>query len=323
MVRKRRRGAMMIGDAWATPMSVGSDNPVRRVGSKVSLARFAHWLFLAPAMSFITVFIFVPVIYVAYLSLLRWNLLSSHPQFVGLHNYMYLLGDSNFHMALRNSALVSGAMVFISLPIGLGLATLANLGLHATKIYRTVLFGPYVIPLVASGLIWSLLFDGQGGLIDKWLGLLGTAQPNWLGTEPYALIAIIVVTIWQYTGYYMLIFLGGLQSVSENLKEAARVDGAGEWCVFYTVTLPSLSPSIFFAVVVCIIQSLQTFDQVYIMTNGGPDGSTATLVYYIYQQGFQMYNIGPATAASVLLLLILAILTYVQFHVSQRWVVEE
>ncbi|WP_233096015.1 carbohydrate ABC transporter permease [Alicyclobacillus sp. SO9] len=287
-----------------------------------SLYRFTHWAFLGPAMFFITVFIFVPAIYVIYLSLLHWNLLSSHPKFVGLANYKYLFHDSDFRTALSNSGIVSASMVLIALPLGLGLAMLADLGLRGTKLYRTILFGPYVIPLVASGLIWSLLFNGRHGLVDQVLSIFGIQGPNWLGSQPYALIAVIVVTIWQFTGYYMLIFLGGLQGVPVGLKEAAKVDGAGGWRVFTSVTLPSLSPSIFFAVVVCIIQSLQTFDQVYIMTNGGPDGSTTTLVYYIFRQGFGMYNIGPATAASVILLVILAVLTFIQLRVSQRWVVE-
>lgn len=313
-------------EANATPKAVtdaktkqGENRAVRRF----SLHRLSHIVFLAPSMFFLTVFIFVPAVYVVYLSLLNWNLLSSKPRFVGLQNYHRLLSDSNFHTALANSGLVTAAMVFVALPIGLLLAMLADLGLRGTKFYRTILFGPYVIPLVASGLIWSLLFNGTGGLVNQLLGFIGIKGPNWLGVQPYALIAVMVVTIWQFTGYYMLIFLGGLQGVPVGLKEAARVDGAGAWRVFSTVTLPALSPSLFFAVVICIIQSLQTFDQVYIMTNGGPDGATTTLVYYIFEQGFGMYNIGPATAASVVLLVILAGLTYIQLRVSQRWVVEE
>ena len=294
-----------------------------RVPFKAALGRMSHWAFLAPAMLLLTVFIFVPAVYVVYLSLLHWNLLSSHPKFVGFANYAVLFRDSNFHTALINSGLVSAAMVFIALPIGLVLAMLADLGLRGTRLYRTILFGPYVIPLVASGLIWSLLFNGRNGFIDQVLGVFGIAGPDWLGTQPYALMAVMVVTIWQFTGYYMLIFLGGLQGVPIGLKEAARVDGAGGWRVFRSVTLPSLSPSLFFAIVVCLIQSLQTFDQVYVMTNGGPDGATTTLVYYIFQQGFGMYNIGPATAASVVLLVILALLTFIQMRFSQRWVVEE
>ena len=303
--------------------AVERNRPPVVVHEKSLLYRFTHWAFLAPAMFFITVFIFIPAVYVVYLSLLHWNLLSSHPKFVGLRNYLYLFHDSNFHTALLNSGIVSAAMVFIALPIGLGLATLGDLGLRGTRIYRTIIFSPYVIPLVASGLIWSLLFNGSTGLVNAVLHLVGIAGPNWLGTSPYALISVIVVTIWQFTGYYMLIFLGGLQGVPVALKEAARVDGAGTWRVFRSITLPAISPSIFFAVVVCIIQSLQTFDPVYVMTEGGPDGSTTTLVYYIFEQGFGMYNIGPATAASVVLLVILAVLTFVQLRVSQRWVVEE
>lgn len=291
--------------------------------AKAKFPQLKHWVFLGPSTLFIGVFVFVPVVYVIYLSFFRWNLLTSRPKFVGFTNYAHLAHDNAFWTALTNSGLVSAAMVLIALPIGLFLAMFADLGFRGTHFYRTVLFAPYVIPLVASGLIWSLLFNGSGGLVNQILKLFGISGPDWLGTQPYALIAVIAVTIWQFTGYYMLIFLGGLQGVPNSLKEAAQVDGASRIGVFRAVTLPALSPSLLFAVVVCIIQSLQTFDQVYVMTNGGPDGATTTLVYYIFQEGFGMYNIGPATAASVILLFVLALLTFLQLRFSQRWVVEQ
>lgn len=286
-------------------------------------ARLVHWPFLLPAMLFICIFIFFPAVYVIYLSFFKWNLLSSAPKFVGLSNYVHLASDPLFHQALTNSALLTGGMVIISLPLGLFLATIADIGLRGTRVYRTILFGPYVLPLVGSGLVWTLLFNAHNGLINVFLAGVGINGPDWLGSGHFALTAVLIVTIWQFTGYYMLIFLGGLQGVPIALKEAAAIDGANRVHVFRHVTLPAITPSIFFALIVCMIQSLQSFDQVYTMTGGGPDGATSTIVYYIFKMGFAMYNIGPATAASVILLMILAILTAIQLKYSNRWVVEE
>lgn len=303
--------------------SVSAQGTIIATAAKPRLYRRSHWPFLFPAMFFISLFIFVPAIFVVYLSLFKWNLLSSTPKFVGLLNYDHLFVDPLFQQALANSGLIAAGMVFLALPLSLGLASLTNMGLTGVKVYRTVLFAPYVIPLVASGLVWSLLFNGSTGLVDQILLWFGIHGPNWLASGRFALVSVLVVSVWQYTGYYLLIFLGGLQGVPDTLKDAAKVDGAGAWRTFTAVTLPALSPSIFFAVVVSVIQSLQTFDQVYVMTGGGPDGATSTLVYYIYNEGFGMYNIGPATAAAVILLVILAGLTAVQVRFSQRWVVEE
>jgi ABC-type sugar transport system permease subunit len=273
-------------------------------------------------MIFLLIFTFVPAVYVVYLSLFKWNLLSVDLKFVGLANYIHMFQSSDFHQALVNTIVFSIGMVAISLPLGLLLAVLVDLGLRGTRLYRTVLIGPYVVPLVGSGLVWTLLYNPNYGFINQVLHKFHIPAPDWLGTHGYALLAVLIMSVWQYLGYYMVIFLGGLQSVSESLKEAAGVDGANRWQTFWHVTLPSLAPSLVFAFVVCTIQSLQTFDQVYVMTGGGPDGATSTLVYYIYHQGFEMYNIGTAAAASVVLLLLLAILTWVQVKFSNRWVME-
>lgn len=288
-----------------------------------SFTAVSGWMFLLPALLFLLIFIFVPVLYVVYLSLLKWNLLSAHPKFVGLHNYLYLFTSRNFLQALANTGVLSAGMLLISLPLALFVAVLLDMRLRATNFYRTVLFGPYVVPLVGSGLAFTLIYNKDHGVINQVLALLHVSGPDWLGNGRMAMVSVVLMSVWQYVGYYMLIFLSGLQSVPQLLKEAAAVDGAGKWRGFFTITLPSLSPSLFFALIICIIQSLQTFDQVYIMTGGGPDGATSTLVYYIFNEGFQMYNIGTSTAASVVLLLILSLLTLVQVKLSRRWVVDE
>lgn len=285
---------------------------------------WSGWLFVLPALAFISIFIFIPAIYVVYLSLLKWNLLSLHPKFVGLSNYVHMFQSPDFQQALTNTLILGVGMIVLSLPLALFLALLADMGLRGTRVYRTILFGPYVLPLVGSGLVWSLLYNKNYGFVNQILERFFQIHgPDWLGTQGYALMAVLIMSVWQYLGYYMLIFLGGLQSVPQHLKEAAAIDGGNRWQTFWHVTLPALSPSIVFAFVVCTIQSFQMFDQVYVMTGGGPDGASTTLVYYIYNQGFEMYNIGTATAASVFLLVLLALLTWVQVRFSRRWVVEE
>lgn len=274
-------------------------------------------------MAFIVIFIFAPAVYTIYLSLLKWNLLSIHGQFVGLANYKNMFLAPDFRQSLTNTILFTVGMLVISLPVGLLLAVLVDMGLKGTRAYRTILFGPYVVPLVGSGLVWTLMFNPTYGFVDQFLSALGINGPDWLGTQRFALLSVLIMSIWQFIGYYMIIFLGGLQGVPDSLKEAAGLDGANRWQAFKTVTLPALSPSIVFAFVVCTVQSFQTFDQVYVMTGGGPDGATSTLVYYIYHQGFEMYNVGTASAASVVLLILLGLLTWVQVKFTNRWVVEE
>lgn len=290
----------------------------RRIGLE-----WSGWWFAFPAMIFILIFVFIPAVYVVYLSLLKWNLLSSNPKFVGLSNYIQMFQSTDFRQAFSNTILLTVGMVVLSLPIGLLLAVLVDMGLRGTRIYRTILFAPYVVPLVGSGLVWTLLYNPRYGFLDLALAKLHLPAPDWLGSQGYALLAVLIMSVWQFMGYYMIIFLGGLQNVSRSLEEAAAMDGASYRQRFFHITIPALAPSIVFAFVICTIQSFQTFDQVYVMTGGGPDGASSTLVYYIFHQGFEMYRIGTSTAASVVLLVLLSLLTWVQVKFSNRWVIEE
>jgi len=281
------------------------------------------WLFILPGLLALTIFLFIPAGYVLFLSFQRWNLVSANPQFVGFHNYLHLLSAPDFQQAIANTFWFGFFLIIILLPLGLFLAVLLDMGLKGTRIYRTILFAPYVVPLVASGLAFSLMYNQNFGLINQVLALFHIAGPDWLGTSTYALPSVIAMTIWQYLGYYVIIFLAGLQNVAHALKEAAAMDGAGARQTFWHVVLPSITPSLFFAFIICTIQAFQTFDQVYAMTQSGPAGATSTLVYYIFMQGFQMYNIGTASAASIVLLLFLALLTWLQITLGRKWVVYE
>ena len=215
---------------------------------------------------------------------------------------------------------ISAASVAITLPLGFLCAVFLNLKLRESALYRGILLAPYIFPLVASGIAWSMMFQQDGGILNWLIRHLGGSGLNWLGSSTWAVVAVIIVGGWQYLGYYTLIFLAGLQGIPPDYYEAAAIDGAGNVVQAVRITLPLLSPTLLFATIILIIQSFQTFSQVYVMTQGGPAGATTTLVYYLYEVAFQYFQIGKAGAISVLLLLFLVGITLVQLILSRRWV---
>jgi len=255
--------------------------------------------FLLPSVVLLGIFVFYPLVYVVYLSLLKWDLITPATA-IGLKNYAALLHDPYFLQALQVTVIISLASIVITLPCG-------------------VLLAPYIFPLVASGIAWSMIFQ-QDGVLNWALHHFGGLSPNWLGSSTWSVVAIVVVGVWQYLGYYTLIFLSGLQGIPPEYYEAAAVDGAGALVQARRITLPLLSPTILFATVILVIQSFQTFSQVYVMTQGGPAGATTTLVYYLYEVAFQYFQVGKAGAISVLLLLFLVGITLLQLLLARRWV---
>ena len=275
---------------------------------------------LAPALSVLSVFVFFPVLYVAYLSFTNWDLISPSPEFVGFQNYLDLAQSREFLAALWRTVLFSGATAAFTLPLALFLAVLLNREFKGRSVYRTILSSPYVVPLVGSSIVWLWLYNPNYGLINYLLSLFGVNGPAWLQNPSTALLSVIVASVWQYVGYYALLFLVGLQSIPGELYEAARIDGAGIWTEFRHITVPLLTPTILFASTVSILQSFQVFDQIYVLTGGGPAKSTTTLVFYLYQQGFQFFHIGTASAVSVFMLLSLVTFTALHLYLSRRWV---
>jgi len=275
---------------------------------------------LAPALTVLGTFVFFPVVYVIFLSFTDWDLISPDKQFVGMKNYLDLARSEEFRAVLLRTVIYSGVTAAITLPLALLLAVFLNQKFRGRNIYRTVLSSPFAVPLVGSAVIWLWLYDPSYGLINYLLGLLGIQGPAWLESSSTALLSVIIVSVWHYVGYYALLFLVGLQNIPAELYEAARIDGAGSWSEFWNITLPLLSPTILFASTVSVIQSFQVFDQVYVLTGGGPADSTTTLIFYLYEQGFQFFHIGIASAVSVFLLLSLLIFTVLHLHFSRRWV---
>jgi multiple sugar transport system permease protein/sn-glycerol 3-phosphate transport system permease protein len=278
---------------------------------------------MLPGLVTVMGFFLIPAGYVVYLSLFRSTIEQPAAQYVGVRNYGELLHSSDFGSAIVHTIVFAVGVTILVIACGLMLAALLDKGLRGTNLYRSVFFLPYVVPLVSSGIAFSWLLQPQYGFVAVVLRALGLPVVNWLGNVHTALLSVIMVTVWEYLGFYMLIFLSAMQGVDVTLKEAAAVDGANKITVFWKITMPAITPALFFAAVFGVIQSFQAFDQIYVMTQGGPALATSTLTYYIFSQGFQFFDFGKAAAASVAMMVILGALTASQFLFSRRWVVTD
>jgi multiple sugar transport system permease protein len=294
--------------------------------SRVRLTRVARaeeraaWLFLAPSLVLFAIFTAIPVISAFFISFTEWNLFNE-VTWVGLGNYIGLAHDEIFAKVLGNT----GYFVLVSVPVQIALALACalalNRGLKGQTFFRVVYFLPVVTSTIAAALVWAWLFNSNFGLINAGLSLAGvTDLPKWMGSTRWAMPAIIIVSIWQNLGYAMVLFLAGLQNIGKDVHDAAALDGATGWDRFWHITLPLLSPTTFFVLVISIIGSFQVFELVLVMTKAGPANATNTLVYYIYQNGFQFYQMGYASAAAMVLFLIVLIFTLVQYKLQRRWV---
>jgi multiple sugar transport system permease protein len=275
-------------------------------------ARFA-WLTLMPALLFLAIFVGFPVVYAFSLSFHDWNLTSPTAEWVGLANYEALAGDEVFIRSLRQTTVFTVAITACIIVLSLAIAMLLDLKLKFIALYRTVLYLPAVTSMVAIGIVWVWMFDPQYGLINQMLRGIGIEGPLWLADPNTALLALIITASWRNVGYFATIFLAGLQGIDITYYEAARVDGASAWHCFWSVTLPLLRPTILFVVVMSVILSFQVFALVYVMTGGGPAGSTSVLVFYLYQQAFTYFRMGYASAIGYVLFVIIFVLTILQF----------
>jgi len=244
--------------------------------------------------------------------------------FIGFTNYINAFKSASFLRYLSITITFSFWTVTIQLTLGLAFALLLNKKFFGRNFSRSVIFLPNVLSSVAVGLVFSMIFDAKRGPINQFLLSLGLPAPPWLASENTALLTIILVTVWQNFGYYMILFLGGLQTISPALYEASAIDGAGPVRRFCSVTIPGLSPIIFFSVTIAIIRAFQVFDQIFVMTGGqlggGPAGATNVLVFDIYKNGFAHFRFGYAASESVVLLIIILAVTLVQQQGQKRWV---
>jgi ABC-type sugar transport system permease subunit len=279
----------------------------------------AAWTFLFPGFLGWLVFIGLPTIAAFVLAFYRYNLLTP-PKFVGLRNFEKLLRDDVFHAALINTVTFTVATVAASVVIGLVLAVLTDRALKGFVFLRSMLLLPYVVIMAGVAVVFRFIYLPDRGLIDGLLAMVGLDGPNWLTSEQWAMPALIILSVWKGFGYNMILFLAGLQNIPSNLYEAAEIDGASAWHRFWFITLPMLSPTMFFVIVISIIGSFQVFDQAYLMTNGGPGTATTTLVMYIYQLGFKNFDMGYASAVALVLFLVVFTFSMVQFAFQNKWV---
>ena len=269
------------------------------------------YLLIAPAVLATVVFLVIPMIVSAWWSLTEYNGIRP-PRFVGLDNYVALLTDDHFLGALQNTTFFVIMGMAIGPLLGLASAILLNNSIRLRGLFRSAFFLPTMVSLVAVAAVWKMLYQDQG-LINDVLGTFGLPGHAWLNDPTTALPAVVVTSIWQGFGFETVVFLAALQSIPREYYDAARVDGAGAWAQFRNVTLPGLRPTILFVYVIGIIGSFQTFDQVFVMTQGGPVGSTRTVVYDLVEE-FNSLNLGSASAIAYILLIILATLSWIQMH---------
>jgi multiple sugar transport system permease protein len=288
---------------------------LRRADARRSAKAFA---FLAPALLILLAFVFLPAVDALFTSFTDASGFGS-PNWVGLQNYIDALGSGVVLQALLNTILYAAMYAPGVILVGLGAALLLNReDLPLRGFFRTAIFLPFVISMAVASIAWSFLLDPNLGLVTYWLSLIGIHIGNIFGTAATALPAVTAVAVWKNFGYFMVIFLAGLQSVPRHLYEAARLDGAGRWRTFRAVTLPGLRSTMTFVIILALIGAFQAFDQIYIMTQGGPDHATQTIVYRIYTDGFRDFKLGFASALSYLLLIITLILGLIQLRLNAR-----
>lgn len=269
--------------------------------------------------NFIGFFIFtlIPVIFSFALAFMKWDSFST-PEFVGLKNFTKMIGDDTFWISLKNTFLYTIGVVPLTLICSLGLAILLNKKIRGMKFFRTAFFFPYVTSLVAIAVVWNMLFHPTMGPINQFLKLFISNPPGWTSSSDWALFAIVIVSVWRYMGYYMILYLAGLQSVPKELYEASSMDGAGRWKQFMNVTIPCLRPTTFFVTIMLVINCFKIFDLVQVMTAGGPGRATNVLVYEIYNEAFVKFKFGYASAIALVLFFIVLTVTIVQFKWNQR-----
>jgi len=277
--------------------------------------KFSAWIFILPALVGTLIFIIIPVLCSFGLSFTKWDLLNP-VQFVGLDNYKLIFSEQLFYKILLNTVVFAVSTSVFGVIIPLILASILNSKIRGSEFYKTAYFLPFITPMIVIGVIWEWIFDPNIGLLNNFLHI----HINWLYDTHFAMPALIIVSVWKLIGYNMVIFLSALSSVNNSLFEAAKIDGASSFQIFKNVTIPVISPTIFFVVIITAISSFQVFDLIYLMTQGGPLDSTNVLVYAIYKNAFEFFNVGKASAIAYILFVIILVLTLIQWNLRKKMV---
>ncbi len=278
--------------------------------------------FLLPTIIGLAVFRLLPIFWSFGLSFADWQIFDT-AVFAGFDNYIAIFTSPTTLRVFGTTALFTLMYVPGAVALALGLAVILNSGLRGMAFFRGAFFLPYITSTVAVTLVWRWIFSTRFGLLNTaldWVGI--TENPAWLADPMFALPAVAIVSIWKDAGFYMLLLLAGLQTINSEYYEAAKIDGANAWQQFRKITIPLLSRSLFFVLIIALIRSTQTFEITYALTGGGPNGATTTLAFAIYQRAFIDFDMGLAAALSYVLCFVLGLLTLISFHYRKRWVHE-
>ena len=282
----------------------------------------AAWVFLAPSAVLFGVFAALPAIASLVIGFTDWNGLGS-PEWVGLRNYQRLVRDPLFLRSLGNTFLYTGMFVVLTTLVSVGVAVLLDQRLRGISAVRFLWILPVLTDLVSVSLVWGWLYHAQFGIINYVTSLVGIPPVSWLGDTRSAMIALVILSTWRWAGYYSVILVAALKAVPQELVEAASVDGATGWASFTRVKLPLISPALFLIVVLEIISSMQVFEQMWVLTNGGPQDSTISVAMYLYIEAFKFLRLGYASAVAWVLFLIVLIITVINWVCRRFWVYED
>ncbi|MFA5448689.1 MAG: sugar ABC transporter permease [Sphaerochaeta sp.] len=282
-------------------------------------SKITPWVFVLPTVIGLLVFKLIPIVTAFYLSFTEWSLLGS-PLFIKLANYKELVSSDVFLRIVRNTVQFSVVYVIGSMVLGLALATLINVKITGIAFFRAAIYLPVVTSAVAVGIVWNWMLGPTYGIINNIIEAMGMVPPYWLADMKLALNTVAVVQVWKMSGYYMIIFLAGLQGINADVLDSARVDGANALQSFFRITLPMLMSTVFFVLTITIIDSFKNFELIYAMTKGGPQNASNTLVYDVYLNAFVYYRIGYASTIAYVLFFIVALMTLFNFFVKRHMV---
>ena len=276
-------------------------------------------IFIAPNFIGFFILILIPVLTLFYTSFTKWSALGE-PEFNGLKNWRRMFTDESFLTATGNTLLYAAVHIPLTLALAFALAVLLNSKIKGRAFFRTVAFFPYIPAIVAVAQVWIMMFDAKSGIINQFLGLFTNNPPGWLSDTHWAMVAVIIVGTWREVGYFMILLLAGLQTIPSELYEAAEVDGANAWQQFWKITMPMLTPTIFFNLIQQIINGFRVFTESYVITDGGPMNSTLTYVLYLYRSAFANFHMGYSCALAWILVAIIGVMTLILFKSQNSWV---
>ena len=300
-----------------------SHNPLNRIKNKKYRRQISGdqalmgWLFILPSVVLFIIFVAIPAVSALYLSFTDYDILTS-TDWIGLKNYKMLLKDTIFHLTLKNIIYYVSFYVPLMIVLSLGCALALNKSFRAVSLFRTIFYIPALTSAIAAATVWLWILNPHYGLLNQLLSFIGVSGPAWLSKSGTAMISIVMVTLWQGMGGNMIIYLAGLQGISPELYEAAIIDGANKWKSFIFITVPMLKTTTFLVIVLSMIGSFQLFDQAFALTQGGPGYATMTPVYLIYDEGFNLLNMGYASSMAVVLFLIIMLFTMLSFRLNRE-----